>query len=807
MIEIDRARAAMQYLPADTDRDTWVRHLAAMKAADIPENEARGWSQQADSYNARDFTDTWRSIKPDGGITEATLFYEAQKNGYEHTPIAANASTTKEIQQTKTWAASLWKAARAVVSHPYLTKKGVQPVNTIKEIAASTAASIIGYEPKSSKGILAGMLLLAIGKRGNDITTAEFIDENGNKAALRGNGTRSGAYWATGAIKQPTSVYICEGVATALSVYEATGTHAIASFSNSNMVNVAKAMRQAHPNAEIVLCADLVKDTGEIDSKAIEAAEAAQGLVAVPRFTKPMNAGDKDFNDLFVNEGIEAVRTSIDSAYIAGWSEPSPLPKLLSEVQAFDIDLLPKNLQAWVKDIAHRMQQPLDFAAVGAVVALSSVLGARAVIRPKRFDDWEIVPNLWGMLIGRPSTGKSPTLKAVLAPLNRLETGEREKHEEAIELWQAECELVELQQADNKKQARGAANKNPDRARELLTKIEPPPEPAMRRYIVNNSTVEKLGEILQVNPYGLLVYQDELYGLLKSMDTQGQETARAFYLQAFNGNQGFTFDRIQRGEVYIPRVCLAMLGGIQPARLHDYVLNAVEGGAGDDGLLQRFSLAVYPDINQAFALIDQYPDTPARQAANDVFDRLAALEPDEDGKPRTHNFDSEAQSMFNDWYTQHMTTLRKGDMHPAIESHYGKYPDLITSLALIFALTDAPECEAINSKALARALAWQEYLSSHAERIYGIAAKSEISAAYALLERIKSGKVNSDFTPREVVQKGWAGLANTDAVKNALEVLNEHGYVKQVITKSTDKQGRGRPSESYKIHPKLLTRD
>lgn len=807
MIEIDRARAAMQYLPADTDRDTWVRHLTAMKAADIPEDEARGWSQQADSYNARDFTDTWRSINPNGGITEATLFYEAQKNGYEHTPIAANTSTTKETQQAKTWAASLWKAARPVVSHPYLTRKGVKPVATLKQIDVTTAASIIDYMPKTSKGNLTGMLLLAIGKRGNDVATAEFIDENGNKAALRGNGTRSGAYWATGAIKQPTSIYVCEGVATALSVYEATNTHTIASFSNSNMVNVAKAMRQAHPNAEIVLCADLVKDTGEIDNKAIEAAEAIQGLVAVPRFTKPMNAGDKDFNDLFVNEGIEAVRTSIDNAYIAGWSEPSPLPKLLSDVQAFDVRLLPENLRAWVQDIAHRMQQPLDFAAVGAVVALSSVLGARAVIRPKKFDDWEIVPNLWGMLIGRPSTGKSPTLKAVLTPLNRLEAGEREKHEEAIEQWQAECELVELQQADNKKQARGAANKNPDRARELLTKIEPPPEPAMRRYIVNNSTVEKLGEILQVNPYGLLVYQDELYGLLKSMDTQGQETARAFYLQAFNGNQGFAFDRIQRGEVYIPRVCVAMLGGIQPARLHDYVLNAVEGGAGDDGLLQRFSLAVYPDINQAFNLIDQYPDTEARQTANDVFDRLAALEPDEDGKPRTYNFDSEAQAEFNDWYTKHMTRLRKGDMPPALESHYGKYPDLVTSLALIFALTDAPECKAINKAAFRLAISWSQYLSTHAQRIYGIAAKSDISAAYALLERIKSGAVNDGFKVKDVQQNGWAGLGNTPTVKSALEVLNEHGYVKQVITKSTDKQGRGRPSESYKIHPKLLKED
>lgn len=44
------------------------------------------------------------------------------------------------------------------------------------------------------------------------------------------------------------------------------------------------------------------------------------------------------------------------------------------------------------------------------------------------------------------------------------------------------------------------------------------------------------------------------------MDKQGQEGARAFYLQTYDGNQGYTFDRIGRGEAHIPRVCLAMLG-------------------------------------------------------------------------------------------------------------------------------------------------------------------------------------------------------------------------------------------------------
>ena len=38
--------------------------------------------------------------------------------------------------------------------------------------------------------------------------------------------------------------------------------------------------------------------------------------------------------------------------------------------------------------------------------------------------------------------------------------------------------------------------------------------PARRRYLTNDSTVEKLGELLNQNPNGVLCYRDELTGLL-----------------------------------------------------------------------------------------------------------------------------------------------------------------------------------------------------------------------------------------------------------------------------------------------------
>ena len=71
-----------------------------------------------------------------------------------------------------------------------------------------------------------------------------------------------------------------------------------------------------------------------------------------------------------------------------------------------------------------------DFAAVTALCGLAAVIGNRVRIRPKQNDDWEVVPNLWGAIIGRPSAMKSPAMQAALAPIYAIEEHLREKWEE-----------------------------------------------------------------------------------------------------------------------------------------------------------------------------------------------------------------------------------------------------------------------------------------------------------------------------------------------------------------------------------------
>ncbi|WP_162567557.1 YfjI family protein [Variovorax sp. SRS16] len=492
------------------------------------------------------------------------------------------------------------------------------------------------------------------------------------------------------------------------------------------------------------------------------------------------------------------VRTSIDAAKpsLEGWGIPAELPDTLPPVMAFDPELLPEEIRAWVVDIAHRMQCPIDFPAVGAVTAISSLIGARAVVQPKAKDDWQVVPNLWGLIIGNPGVMKSPALSETLRPLNRLEAKAREAFEAERESWDLDVKVAELQNEANSREAKGIAVKDPAKARELLKPMDLPASPAERRFIVNDATVEKLGEFMSVNPWGFMAYRDEIHGLLKSMDREGQEGARAFYLQGYDGNQSYTFDRIGRGTVRIERVCLAMLGGIQPGRIQSYVRDAVSGGAGDDGLLQRFGLTVWPDTDGNFKNVDQWPDTPAKQKAGDVFDRLAAIEtPDE---PTVWRFDDEAQAIFNEWREQFEPEVRGGTLHPALVAHLSKYRKLIPALALVFAMIDSPTAGVIAATHLLRSLAWSDYLRTHAERLYSAAVMPETGAAKALLTKIRSKALGESFTPREVVRKCWAGLGSTEAVRKAAELLADYEWLRLDVV-----QTGGRPSERFEVNPRL----
>jgi Protein of unknown function (DUF3987) len=486
------------------------------------------------------------------------------------------------------------------------------------------------------------------------------------------------------------------------------------------------------------------------------------------------------------------------------WPRPKPLPDGLLPVAPFDAAFLPEAVAPYVTDIADRMQCPPDFVAIPMMVALGSVIGRKIAVRPQRKTDWFEVPNLWGLIVGRPGVLKSPAMQEALKFLHRLEADARKANEEAAKEYELESEAFKLRKETAHREARAAMKDKSGGGPALsgLLDIEEPKRPRARRYVINDATYESLGEILADNPNGVLAFRDELVSLLKYLDREENSSARGFFLTAWGGRLGYTFDRIIRGRTHNEAACLSLVGSTQPGRLAGYIRQANIGGVSDDGLIQRFGLLVWPDQSPEWRDVDRFPNSDARIAAWQVFERLDKLQPDEIRAEHDQfepvpflRFDEEAQSLFNEWRGAHEIKLRSGELAPGLESHLAKYRKLIPALALINHLADGGSGP-IGETAVLRALALAEYLETHAQRAYAAGSEIEISAAKAILGHIRKGDLHDGFTSRDIQRKDWANLSDRANVQSGLELLCDLDWLH-----AEKRETGGRPSVSYRVNP------
>ena len=495
---------------------------------------------------------------------------------------------------------------------------------------------------------------------------------------------------------------------------------------------------------------------------------------------------------------------------LTAWPDPRPLKSDLPPPPPFRGDLLlPDQLREFVFDEADRMPCPPDFVAAALIVALGAVIGARCSIKPKRRDDWIVTPNLFGGVVGPPSTLKTPAINAVFRFLNRLEAREAERLQDRTAAYQVERAAYEVTQAVIQTQMKKAAKEGKrspamSQAMRQLAALEKPQEPKTRRYLTSDATVPKIGDILVDNPAGLLVFRDELVGLLASWEREGAQGDRAFYLEGWNGTSSYSIDRIGRGSLFIPNLCLSVFGGIPPDLMERY-LAGIANSLDNDGRAQRFQVVVFPDP-AAWKWVDRHPAKGAREAVREVFDRLADFDPLQDGaepaddfvKLPFFSFDDQAQELFVQWMTDLQTELVAREMNPLMQQHLQKYPKLFASIALILHLASG-QIGPVKADAATRAAAWCSYLEGHARRVFALAETAAVTAAQLLARKLRERKLTNGFTARDVVRKGWSTLLDMASVERALTVLVDFGWV--VSLEGDD--GPGRPTTRHFINPKI----
>jgi hypothetical protein len=489
------------------------------------------------------------------------------------------------------------------------------------------------------------------------------------------------------------------------------------------------------------------------------------------------------------------------------WPLPTPLPSTLPNVPAFDALLLPADLRAWVVDIAERMQCPLDFVAIPAMVAAGSLIGRQIGIRPESKTDWTEVGNLWGCVVGPPGALKSPAVAEALAPLRRLEAQAAQENQVARAEYERATALYKLHKDAAEQRAKKALKEgDTDIAGLLLAEPVEPEKPAERRYLATDATVEKLGEICADNPMGIFIHRDELLTLFSELDREEKAAARGFFLSGWGGREGYTFDRIMRGTVRIDSVNLSLVGTTQPNRLGRYMQDSFR--CHDDGMVQRLQLLCWPDFSGKWQPTDRYPDVTAKSAAFECYSRLARLDPAQLGAERDSfddgksipflRFDSEALEEFVSWRSNLEVRVRADDLSPHFIAHLAKYRGLIPRLALVYHLASG-RTGPVHREACLAALAWGEYLEAHAARAYASLSSIHTDTATRILKKLRKGDLPNGFTEREVKRRCWSGLTDKAKVSEALKLLEEYDWLR-----SERVETGGRPSVVWYANPETL---
>lgn len=205
-------------------------------------------------------------------------------------------------RQASAAAALLWKAAIPAADHKYLTDKGVKP-HGIKSDGHDLLVPMYDAEGK--------------------LHSLQTIAPNGSKRFQLG-GRVAGCFHVIGTLGEV--LVVCEGYATGASIHEATGLAVAVAFTASNLQAVASALHSKYAGLRMILAAD---DDWQTEgnpgvTKAIAAARAVGGVLAIPRFPAERDAKATDFNDLYLSAGVDEVKAQIEAALHGDRASLSP---------------------------------------------------------------------------------------------------------------------------------------------------------------------------------------------------------------------------------------------------------------------------------------------------------------------------------------------------------------------------------------------------------------------------------------------------------------------------------------------------
>lgn len=452
-----------------------------------------------------------------------------------------------------------------------------------------------------------------------------------------------------------------------------------------------------------------------------------------------------------------------------------------------------------ISDLAAGAGAPAEYVAVSVIAVAASLIGAKRSVQPfVTTPGWREPCVLWIAPVGDPSSNKSPAIDAATGPLRGMEKELAEQHKSGLIGWHTTAERAKAERAawqEKVKEAMKGGHETPTMPNDAVE----PDEPQRPRLMIQDGTPEAVMDILSGNPNGILHLRDELAGWLMSFERYSPG-GREFWLEAFGGRH-FTVDRKSlKAPLFIPFNGVTVLGGIQPEKLSECLLKAV-----DDGLVARF-LWAWPD-----PIRYQRPSHTADAAVLErVYRRLLSIEPQRDAddkpSPLVLMLSDDAATIFEEWIRDNDAVVQ--GTSGLLMGFLGKLRGVVLRLALVaemiaWAAGNNAEPTTISATTLIAVLSFvDDYAKPSALRVFGDAALPPSDRNAATLGRYilktKAQRINA----RDIRRSSGIGTLKIAAdVDAATDALAEAGWLRPAPTRSGDRPGQA--TKDFVVNPSV----
>lgn len=220
------------------------------------------------------------------------------------------------------------------------------------------------------------------------------------------------------------------------------------------------------------------------------------------------------------------------------------------------IDGLSAQAQGIIDAIVGTFQCSRDMVVAGMFTVVGTAVGKRLVIDDGKYQNY---PCLWICNIAPSGSNKSTPMRFLLQPLKDRDAYNYGIYREELKLYKAAGD----------------------------TKAE---KPVFNQFLVSDSTPEARNQVLSVNPNGVLLYRDELKGMIDDFGRYNRSGELSQLLSVFDSDN-IIVNRKSDDTLLIEKPFMSILGSIQPSVLNETFGNELMMG---NGFVQRW-LFCFPD--------------------------------------------------------------------------------------------------------------------------------------------------------------------------------------------------------------------